>query len=168
MGEAVIGLFCQKGARLAAINIDETTLNLLRHDTPELACIRAYLADTKTVGTSIGKTVKHLSGLDALCSHAGMKVPASIEIMGAVTYDAPLALNLTASVRATAVLPCLRQTGRGSIVVTSSVAGLVGSIPLGRLAEPAEIAEAALWLQSDASSLVTGTEQTVDGETTAR
>jgi len=41
-------------------------------------------------------------------------------------------------------------------------------IPLGRLAEPAEIAEAALWLQSDASSLVTGTEQTVDGETTAR
>jgi len=145
MGEAVIRLFCQKGARLAAINIDETTLNLLRHDIPELVCIRADLADTKTVGTIIGKTVKHLGGLDALWSPAGMKVPASIENMEAVTYDTTVALNLTASVRATAAaLPCLRQTGRGSIVVTSSVAGLVGSIPLGRLAEPAEIAEAAL------------------------
>ena len=35
--------------------------------------------------------------------------------------------------------------------------------PLGRIAEPAEIAEAAVWLCSDAASFVTGQVLPVDG-----
>ena len=48
------------------------------------------------------------------------------------------------------------------------VARLVASVPLGRLASPAEIAEAALWLASDSSSFVTGSALMVDGGVTAR
>lgn len=39
--------------------------------------------------------------------------------------------------------------------------------PMGRLAEPAEIAEAAAWLCSDAASFVTGHPLPVDGGWTA-
>ncbi len=40
---------------------------------------------------------------------------------------------------------------------------MTAAIPLGRLAEPDEIAEAVAWLLSDASSFVTGTEMVIDG-----
>lgn len=40
---------------------------------------------------------------------------------------------------------------------------IIGGIPLGRVAEAEEIAEAALWLCSDAASYITGTTLAVDG-----
>jgi NAD(P)-dependent dehydrogenase (short-subunit alcohol dehydrogenase family) len=42
-------------------------------------------------------------------------------------------------------------------------AGLLASVPLGRLSAPDEIARAAVFLASDDSSFVTGTELFVDG-----
>jgi NAD(P)-dependent dehydrogenase (short-subunit alcohol dehydrogenase family) len=41
-------------------------------------------------------------------------------------------------------------------------------VPLGRLAEPVEIARAALWLISDAASYVTGAQLACDGGLLAR
>lgn len=45
-------------------------------------------------------------------------------------------------------------------------AGLVSTVPMGRLGEPEEIAKAILFLASDDSSFVTGTDMAVDGGTT--
>jgi NAD(P)-dependent dehydrogenase (short-subunit alcohol dehydrogenase family) len=45
--------------------------------------------------------------------------------------------------------------------------GYVGRLPLGHMGRPNDIAEAATWLVSDASALVTGIDLPVDGGLTA-
>jgi meso-butanediol dehydrogenase/(S,S)-butanediol dehydrogenase/diacetyl reductase len=46
-------------------------------------------------------------------------------------------------------------------------ASLDGRSPLGRMGEPEEIAEAIVWLASDASRFATGSVLTIDGGTSA-
>lgn len=53
----------------------------------------------------------------------------------------------------------LARTGQQEALI----AGLVSQIPLGRMGDPAEIAAAALFLASDESSFMTGSELFVDG-----
>jgi NAD(P)-dependent dehydrogenase (short-subunit alcohol dehydrogenase family) len=60
-------------------------------------------------------------------------------------------------------------SGRGGIKNGPKIgAALLASIPMGRFGKPREVAEAALWLASDASLFVTGIALPVDGGLTAR
>jgi NAD(P)-dependent dehydrogenase (short-subunit alcohol dehydrogenase family) len=63
-----------------------------------------------------------------------------------------------------------RLHGRGPAVVLvngtaalDAIARIVGTIPMGRMGEPDEVAKAAVFLASDDSSFVTGIELFVDG-----
>ena len=51
----------------------------------------------------------------------------------------------------------------GSLVATQKVDAMVGHTPMGRIGDPKDIAEAYLWLASDAASWITGTVMSVDG-----
>ncbi|MDB5987297.1 MAG: short-chain dehydrogenase [Nevskia sp.] len=68
-------------------------------------------------------------------------------------------------VRVNAVLPGLTDTKFASALTQNEqiLNSALQSIPLGRVAQPAEIAPAVLFLVSDAASYVTGTTLTVDG-----
>jgi len=68
-------------------------------------------------------------------------------------------------VRVNAVLPGLTDTKFASALTKNEqiLKTALQSIPLGRVAQPAEIAPAVLFLASDAASYVTGTTLTVDG-----
>ena len=50
----------------------------------------------------------------------------------------------------------------------ASLATITAQHPLGRIAEPREIAESILWVSSSAASFVTGTALTIDGGFTAQ
>ena len=50
-----------------------------------------------------------------------------------------------------------------SAAAPEKVHELLGRVPMGRIAEPEEVAEAAIWLCSDAASYVTGHALPVDG-----
>jgi len=74
------------------------------------------------------------------------------------------ALEVGASgVRVNAVAPGGTRTRVTEHQDEESRRALLAQHPLGRYAEPEEIAEAAIWLTSDAASFVTGTVLTVDG-----
>jgi NAD(P)-dependent dehydrogenase (short-subunit alcohol dehydrogenase family) len=56
---------------------------------------------------------------------------------------------------------------RQALPTPQALADRVKSIPLGRLAQPAEVAYAFLYLASDEAAYVTGTELVIDGGLTA-
>ena len=69
-------------------------------------------------------------------------------------------------VRVNAICPGTARTALVEQVIRESPeldAELLRLHPIGRIAEPAEIAEAALWLCSDAASFVNGAALSVDG-----
>lgn len=68
-------------------------------------------------------------------------------------------------VRVNAVLPGLTETKLSSALTReeSVLQPFLAQLPLGRMAQPPEIAPAVLFLASDAASYVTGTTLTVDG-----
>jgi len=77
---------------------------------------------------------------------------------------------ITQGIRINAVCPGTARSQmvdewmQGSAEAEAAVAGLH---PIGRIAEPQEIAEAVIWLASDAASFVVGTALSVDGGYTA-
>ena len=86
---------------------------------------------------------------------------------GVVGLTKSVALECARSgIRVNTVCPatCTRRCSRASPAVTRrSLQGMGQVTPIGRLAEPGEIAQAVVWLCSDAASFVTGHAMAVDG-----
>jgi NAD(P)-dependent dehydrogenase (short-subunit alcohol dehydrogenase family) len=74
-----------------------------------------------------------------------------------------LAKELAPSVRVNAICPGLVKTDMARALWEANEAAVASMVPLGRLGEPDDIANAALYLASDLSSWVTGTTIVVDG-----
>lgn len=75
-----------------------------------------------------------------------------------------------AGVRINAVCPGATRTTLLDVVLArdpSIEAAMISRVPLGRLGEPQDIAEAVVWLCSDAAQYITGTTLLVDGGNTA-
>ena len=64
-----------------------------------------------------------------------------------------------------AVAPGVTRTDMVAALPAEMVAQLAATIPLGRVGEPQEVANAFLFLASDLASYVTGTILSVDGAT---
>ncbi|MCZ6714684.1 MAG: SDR family oxidoreductase, partial [Deltaproteobacteria bacterium] len=83
-----------------------------------------------------------------------------------VTLTRAMALELAPDVRVNAVLPAATDTPmlRASLGNQDDVVDSIGRYhPLGRIAEAAEVARAALFLAGPDSSFITGAELRVDG-----
>jgi NAD(P)-dependent dehydrogenase (short-subunit alcohol dehydrogenase family) len=59
--------------------------------------------------------------------------------------------------------PFWRSVGETKEPIEQALAGVVPLIPLGRLGDPEDVAKAAVFLASDDSSFITGSELFVDG-----
>jgi NAD(P)-dependent dehydrogenase (short-subunit alcohol dehydrogenase family) len=74
-----------------------------------------------------------------------------------------LAKELAPAVRVNAIAPGLVKTDMARALWEPNEEAVSGMVPLRRLGEPSDIANAALFLASDASSWITGTTMVVDG-----
>ncbi|MGQ4388473.1 SDR family oxidoreductase [Streptomyces sp. SAS_270] len=79
-----------------------------------------------------------------------------------------LAGELAPKVRVNSVSPGLVRTEMARFVWEGAEETLGAGLPLGRLGEPDDIAEAVLWLASDAARWITGADLLVDGGTRVR
>ena len=74
-----------------------------------------------------------------------------------------LAAELAPGVRVNAIAPGLVKTDMARALWEPHEAAMAGVMPLGRLGEPADIANAATFLASDKASWITGSTLVVDG-----
>jgi|LNFM01.1.fsa_nt_gb NAD(P)-dependent dehydrogenase (short-subunit alcohol dehydrogenase family) len=138
---------------------------------------KTFEVNTRGYFEAIRAFVEHVTGRDAKGSVVNV---ASIQGLGAaitqgvygMTKAAVLSMTKTLAVelgpsgiRVNAVAPGLVKTRFASAIVENEdlVKRVVERTPLGRYAEPDEIAPAALYLASDAASYVTGHTLVIDG-----
>ena len=240
IGRATAVLFAREGA-FVGINFSrnetgaEQTLGMVRAAGAEGLCIRADVARSADVAGMVSRVAARFGKIDVLVNNSGIGTTGSPDRVAEITeedWDLVLDVNLKGAMLCSrAVLPLMMRQGSGSIVLISSIRGLLGNpslaaycaskggevlltrqmaldyarlkirvncicpgfvgsemlrgyiarqsdpgkaaqafasmSPLGRIGEPEEIAAAALFFASDASSFVTGTALAVDGGYTA-
>jgi NAD(P)-dependent dehydrogenase (short-subunit alcohol dehydrogenase family) len=103
-----------------------------------------------------------------IASVGGLSVEPSIGIYNAtkaalIHLTRTLAFELAPSTRVNALAPGLVKTDMARALWEPNEARMSAAIPLGRLGEPADIANAALFLASDLATWVTGHTLIVDG-----
>ena len=229
LGAAEAAVFVKEGARVILGDIlddaGKATADALG---PSATYVHLDVTSADDWHKAVDTAEKRFGGLHILVNNAGVaQVPGGIEETSAAEWHRVLAVNLDGTFLGTkAAIPALRRSGGGSIINTSSVAGLVGSkavaygaakggirlftksiavqhakdnircnsihpgsmdteivrqslptgdalaarlkmIPMGRLVKPEEVALGVLYLASDESSFVTGSELVIDGGLTA-
>ncbi|MFI6827057.1 SDR family NAD(P)-dependent oxidoreductase [Kribbella sp. NPDC050241] len=123
----------------------------------EVAAIRATTGHGSIVNTS---SVGSLAGNPALPAYGALKRAGnSLTESAAITYG-PENIRVNAIAPGTTLTEMLQDWDRATPGIIDS---LNARTPLGRAAQPDEIAQAAAWLLSDRSSYVTGTVLRVDG-----
>ncbi len=154
--------------------------------------VRCDVSNDAQVEAMVKQTVATFGRLDAAYNNAGVQnVLAETADTAREDYDRVMGINLQGVWSCMKFeLQQMRKQGSGTIVNCSSLGGLVGgaergiyhaakhgvigftksalkamekSIPMGRVGRPEEIADAVLWLCSDAASYVTGQSISVDG-----
>ena len=228
----------EAGAAVALIDLDGDAVTDLARELSaqghEARAFQADLTDVPGVRGIAARIAETMPAVDVLLSNVGAPNPHGIDDITEEQWQRAVDINLKSGFFVTqAFLPLIRATGRGgSIIYTSSAAGLVGSyttplysltkaglvgltrslcsvlapeairvnaicpgpvntpmlpgflakapdeagsvaevyasrVPLGRVAEPEEIARAVVFLASEAASFITGVALPVDGGYTA-
>jgi len=171
VGEAVDRTVDRLGALDAAVNnagvpgpyvpldqySEEDVMRVLQVDLVGVwRCMRAEIRQMRRQGHGRIVNVSSMLGIAAMPDN-GPYVAAKHGVHG-LTRAAALELGGT-GIAVNALAPGVTRTGMTSAVSDD----LLRAVPLGRIAEPEEIAAAVVWLCSPASSYVTGSVITVDG-----
>ncbi len=233
MGGVEARLFAKEGAKVVIGDIREEEGRQIEAQIAEAGgeCLFIFLDVTKEANwaEAVESTVARFGKLDILINNAGIFPMEKVEDTTPESWDQVMDINAKGVFLGTkAAIPAMRQSGGGSIINLSSIAGLVGSsysasynaskgavrlltkstaiqyakegiransihpglidtlmaadlladeelrqrriasTPLGRIGTAQEVAQGALYLASDESSFVTGSELIIDGGFTAQ
>jgi NAD(P)-dependent dehydrogenase (short-subunit alcohol dehydrogenase family) len=126
IGRAVAELFASEGASVGVWGLEAdavaATVRAIRGTGGDALEIVADVTDERAVGSAVAATVDRYGRLDTLVTSAGVQRYGNVVDTDVATWDEVFAVNVRgAFLAARAALPHLRQSGRGSIVVISSV-----------------------------------------------
>ncbi len=197
MGREAALVFCAEGAKVCAADVDGDAAAQTASDAGDAFAVQVDVADEASVRAMYEQTKERYGGIDVLCCKHGIphllergggsviNVASFVALVGAATSQ----ISYTASKGA--VLSLSRelavQFARQGIRVNALCPGPVETplllrifgddpaayerrrvhLPMGRLAKPREIVNAALFLASEESSYVNGATFLVDGGLTA-
>lgn len=127
-----------------------------------LFCAREAVRRLSTAWGGQGGGIVNISSVAARLGGLGGQVPYAATKGAIETFTKGLANEVAREgIRVNAVAPGMTATDMASEAMRE--AALKGSLPMGRIGEPEEIAEGVAWLLSPAASYVTGTVLTVSG-----
>jgi len=142
-------------------------------DTDESSWDQLYAVNVKGIFLTTKYVVPYMkkTGSGVIINTASMagirpdpRIAAYASSKGAViTITKVLALELAPNIRVNCVCPVLTETEMAKQLSEELKKMLITKIPLGRLAKPEDVANSALFLASDESSMLTGSAIQVDG-----
>jgi 3alpha(or 20beta)-hydroxysteroid dehydrogenase len=113
-----------------------------------------------------GASIVNIASIAALSGHFAIPYTASKWALRGLSRAASLELG-PRGIRVNALMPGLMATSMTSDVPQPVADALLGSVPLGRAATPADVAAAVCFLLSDDAAYLSGLEVPVDGGQTA-
>ena len=232
IGRSTALVFAKEGARIVIGDLNqeagEDTVEQIRAIGAEAYFVHTDVSVPAQVNNLVSATLKHFQTIDVLFTSVGIYARGKLAETDEEVWDQMMKVNVkSAYLLSKAVIPVMKEAGRGSIILSSSSVGwhdsapniaayatskfaitgmtksaacdylhdnirvncicpgptdtpmirygrspeeleaFINSVPIKRLADPEEIAQAILFLASDESTYITGVAFPVDGGQTA-
>lgn len=132
IGRAGCEVFAAQGAEVVAIDIDRGRLDDVvggvKAKGGKAHAVVADLLAPEGCRAALREALTILGGLDVLWNNAGMPGKSNVEDLDIDAFDRAMSLNVrTSAIISGLAVPEMKKRGGGSIIFTSSVAGLVGA-----------------------------------------
>jgi len=134
IGIATAKRFLAEGAKVVLADLSEPALREATQgwDAERIALVQADVSQPEDVDRCARATIERFGGLDIMVANAGMEgLVAPLTEYSVEEFDRVLAVNVRgAFLSIKSAAPLIAKRGGGAIIVTSSVAGLVGAAGL--------------------------------------
>jgi 3-oxoacyl-[acyl-carrier protein] reductase len=130
IGKGIASVFARNGARVLITGRDEAAGEAAAREIGAVAFVAADVA-SKADCERVAATARDVLGsIDVLCANAGIFPEARLADLTEADLDRVLGVNLKGTVLSVqACLPQLRASGRGRVIVTSSITGPITGNP---------------------------------------
>lgn len=134
IGKGIATVFARAGAKVLITGRDETALrdtaDTLADLPGEVSWLVSDVSDREQCEQMAGTAVERYGGIDVLCANAGFFPSARLATMTPQELHEVMSINFYGTVYSVqACVPALTDSGRGRIVLTSSITGPVTGFP---------------------------------------
>jgi 3-oxoacyl-[acyl-carrier protein] reductase len=131
IGKGIASVFARNGARVLITGRDFEVGRAAADELPgEVTFLAADTASREDCRRMAGIAEERLGGVDVLCANAGIFPDSRLEDLSEDDLDRVLDTNLKGTILAVqACLPALRRSGRGRVILTSSITGPITGFP---------------------------------------